>query len=206
MPHEFKQLLEKIAREKAPGPSPTLSVFHLLLALELMSERTIGRGKLAQELDVGDGAVRTIAARLRDAGFVQVSKAGCSLTHKGLRIWKQCASVFKKVQVQVNDLNLARYNFAVLVRNHAYMVKAGVEQRDAAVVAGGKGAVTILSVKNRLLIPSVSDDMAKDFPVAAKELFALLMPAEGDVIVVGSAEERKKAEQAALAAAWTLVD
>jgi predicted transcriptional regulator len=207
MPYKFKHLLEKIKSEKAPGPSPSFSVFHLLHAIELISEKTIGRSKLAENLEVGEGAVRTIINRLKDANLVATSKAGCSLTNEGLRLLREYKSIFeKKTEIGKNELTLADYNFAILVKNGAHGVKSGVEQRDAAVMAGAKGATTIMFKEGCLKIPSVSDDVAKDFPKAAKQIVKLLEPEENDVIIIGSADSLGKAEYGTLAAAWTVLN
>jgi len=207
MPHKFKQLLEKITSEKAPGPSPSFSVLHILHAIELISEETIGRSKLAENLKVGEGTVRTIISRLKDANLIATSKAGCTLTNKGLRLWREYKSVFKKkIEIGKNELTLADYNFAVLVKNCGHEVKSGVEQRDAAVMAGAKGATTIMFKGGRLKIPSVSDDVAKDFPNAANQIVKLLEPEENDVVIIGSADSLGKAEYGTLAAAWTVLN
>jgi predicted transcriptional regulator len=206
MPYTFKQILEKITSEKAPGPSPSFSVFHLLHAIELISEKTIGRSKLAENLEVGEGAVRTIINRLRDADLVVTSKAGCNLTKEGVRLLREYKSIFKKTEIGKNELTLADYNFAILAKNCGWKVKSGVEQRDAAVMAGAKGATTIMFKEGRLKIPSVSDDVAKDFPNAANQIIRLLKPEENDVIIIGSAGNLGKAEYGTLAAAWTVLN
>jgi predicted transcriptional regulator len=207
MPYRFKQLLEKMALEKAPGPSPSFSVFHLLRAMELISEKTIGRAKLAEGLNVGEGAARTILDRLKDAGLVAVSRNGCKLTSEGLRLWREYRSIFKKkIEIGKNDLTLATYNLAILINDRQHEIRSGVEQRDAAVMAGARGATTIMFKGGRLQIPSVSDNVAKDFPDAANYITRLLKPEENDVIVIGSADSLGKAEYGALAAAWTVLN
>jgi len=207
MPHGFKQILEKITGEKAPGPSPTFSVFHMLRAIELIAKKAIGRSKLAEELGVGEGAMRTMINRLKDAGLITTSKLGCSLTSKGLKLWNEYKTVFgRKVGIGKSELTLADYNFAILVKNRGHKVKSGMEQRDAAIMVGAKGATTIMFRAERLIIPSVSDNIAKDFPKAANQMVRLLQPEENDVIVVGGADSLIKAEYGALAAAWTLVN
>lgn len=207
MPQGFKQILAKITREKAPGPSPTFSIFHILRAIELMANKSIGRSKLAEELEIGEGATRTMINRLKDAGLVITSELGCTLTREGLKLWDEYNTVFtRKVDIGKSELTLADYNFAVLVKNHGHKVKSGIEQRDAAIVIGAKGATTIMLKGRRLIIPSVSDDVAKDFPEAAKSMVRLLQPEENDVIVVGSADSSVRAEYGALAAAWTIVN
>jgi DNA-binding transcriptional ArsR family regulator len=207
MPNLFRKHLEKIASEKAPGPPPTFSVLHILRALELIAEKPTGRGKLAENLKVGEGAIRTIISRLRDAGLVAISKAGCTLTDKGLMLFKEYRSFFKKkIGIRKNELTIAKHSIAVLIKNCGHKVKSGVEQRDAAIMAGAKGATTILFKKGRLIIPAVSDDVAKDFPEAASQILTSMNPEEDDVIVVSSADSLEKAEYGALAAAWMLLD
>jgi predicted transcriptional regulator len=207
MPSTFKRILEKITSEKAPGPSPAFSVFHVLRAIELLAEKTIGRSRLAEELRVGEGTIRTIISRLKDAGLIRTSKLGCILTDKGLKLWDKYKTVFrKKVEIEENELTLANYNLAILVKNRGHKVKSGMEQRDAAIMVGARGATAILFKEGRLIIPSVSNNMAKDFPKAANQIIRLLQPEENDVIVIVSCDSSEKAEYGALAAAWTLVN
>ena len=207
MPHTFKQTLKKITGEKAPGPSPSFSIFHMLRAMELIAETTIGRSKLAEELEVGEGTIRTIISRLKDSGLITTSKLGCTLTSKGLKLWKEYKAVFKKkVKIAKNELTLADYNFAILVKNHGHKVQSGMEQRDAAIMVGARGATTIMYKEGRLVIPPVSNNVAEYSTKWANQMVRLLQPEENDVIVIGSADSLVKAEYGALAAAWTLID
>lgn len=207
MSYAFKQILEKIASEKAPGPSPSFSLFHILNAIEVMAKQPIGRGMLAENLKVGEGVVRTIINRLQKAGLITISKAGCVLTKEGLSLWKEYKAIFKeKVEIEKNELTLAEYNFAILVKNHAHKVKSGMEQRDAAVMVGAKSATILLFKGQRLIIPSVSTNVAKDFPKAASQILKLLKPEENDVIIIVSANTPEKAQYGALAAAWALLN
>lgn len=206
MPHAFKRVLEDLIGEKAPGPSPTFSLSHVLLALELMAEKPIGRNKIAEELEIGKGAVRTMLDRLRGSGLAATSKAGYSLTGKGTKLWREYQSVLKKAEIGKNELALGEHSFAVLVKNSLHKVQSGVEQRDAAVKAGAKGATTVILKGKHLVIPSVSKDVAADFPKAARQISERLQPQESDVIVIASAGDRKQAENSVLAAAWTLLD
>ena len=206
MPQTFKQFLEKLAGEKARGPTPSFSVFHLLLALELVAKKSVGRSKLAQELGVGEGVGRTVIGRLREAHLIATSKAGCQLTEKGLMLFNNYQSTLRKAAVAKNELTFTHYNFAILVRNRGHKVKSGIEQRDATVMAGAKGATTMLFRKGRLIFPSFGREVAKDSRKASNDTVALLKPEENDVLIIVSAENMRKAEYAALAAAWTLLN
>jgi len=202
----FIQTLGALVNEKAPGPSPSFSIFHLLLALELIEEESIGRSRLSEELNVGEGVTRTLIGRLKDAGLILTSKTGCSLTDKGVKLWKQYGRIVRKVEIQKNELALGDYNFAILVRNRGQKVKSGIEQRDAAVVGGAKGATTMLFRKGRLIFPSTNSDVAKDFPKASNQILVLLKLEDNDVVVIASSDSPRKAEYGALAAAWTLLN
>ena len=204
----MKKLLESLLEEKAPGPYLSFSIFHLIKALELIAkEGPIGRGKLSEELKTGEGAIRTLIERLRDAGLITVSKQGCSLTEKGENIWSEMQLFFpQKVKLEPNELALASCNVAIKVRGCGDKVRSGLEQRDAALLAGAKGAITFFYREEKLILPAISDDVAKDFPDAFGEIIKHLLLEENDVVVIGSADSWDKAEYGALAAAWSLID
>jgi DNA-binding transcriptional regulator PaaX len=206
MPSALKQSLEKLAKEKAPGPNPSFSTFHFLLAIELIAEESIGRNKLAEELGIGEGAARTLIGRLKDEGLILISKAGCSLTDKGLKLWNEYRSTIKKVRIEKNELTFADHSFAILVRNSGHKVKTGIEQRDAAIMAGAKGATTILFQNGHLIFPSVDRNIKKDYSKASDQIMHLFKPQENDTVIVVSSDSSTKAEHGALAAAWTLLD
>jgi predicted transcriptional regulator len=203
----FKHQIENIAKEKSPGPSTTFTVFHLFYALELMVQKPIGRNKLAEKMEVGDGAIRTIISRLRNSGLIVCAKEGCSLTEKGVDVWKRFEEFFpKRTEIPRTELTNAVCNFGFLVKNCGGKVKSGIEQRDAAIIAGAKRATVIVSRGGRLCIESVSEDIEKDFPNAANQIVKDLKPEENDVIVVAGADTALKAMHGAFAAAWSLLD
>jgi hypothetical protein len=200
-----KKLLESLAKEKAPGPTPSFQVFHIIKTLELIAHLPIGRGALAKKLALGEGTTRTLIERLKDEEIVSISKSGCSLTAKGEEIWKKIKQAFSaKVELEKSELTLSTCNVAVLVKAKSNKIKLGMEQRDAAFMAGAKGATTLVMKKGKLAMPSVDVDKTKESPNAYENIMRSLKPKEGDVIVIGSAETWNKAEYGAIAAAWTL--
>ncbi len=199
--------MEKIAGEKAPGPSTTFSTFHLLYALELMTEKPIGRNKLAEKLQVGDGAIRTIIRHLLEAGLITTAKDGASLTEKGKETWRQFTELFpQRTEIARTELTNASFNYAFLVKNRGHKVQSGIDQRDAAIIAGAKRATVIASRNGCLRIESVSEDIRKDFPRATELILEELNPQNNDVIIVAGADTPLKAMQGAFAAAWSLLD
>jgi len=202
-----KNLLETLTREKAPGPTPSFQVFHVLKALELISSSSIGRGMLAKKLGIGEGATRTLLERLKEAEIVSVSKAGCSLTKRGEEVWKEVKSVLvAKARLEQTKLTLSPCNIVIVVKKRRNKVKLGMEQRDAAFLAGAKGATTLVVEKGKLSMPNVPSNIAKDFPSVHETIMHALKPSDGDAVVIGSADTWEKAEYGAIAAAWTLFD
>lgn len=202
----LKKFIQEIAGKKAPGPSTTFTVFHIFYALELMAKETLGRNKLAKKLNVGDGAVRTIISRLRNAGLIETSKEGCSLTKKGLEIWRQFEQVFpKRVEIQKSELSESEFNFAFLVKNSGQKVRSGIDQRDAAIIAGARKALVSVFKNGHLHIESVSDSIEKDYPKAASQILKQLAPEDNDVIIIAGADSALKAKRGAFAASWSLI-
>jgi predicted transcriptional regulator len=206
MAASLKKFIQGIAGKKAPGPSTTFTVFHIFYALELMAKETLGRNKLAKKLNVGDGAVRTIISRLRNAGLIETSKEGCSLTKKGLEIWRQFEQVFpKRIEIQKSELSESEFNFAFLVKNSGQKVRSGIDQRDAAIIAGARKALVSVFKNGHLHIESVSDSIEKDYPKAASQILKQLAPEDNDVIIIAGADSALKAKRGAFAASWSLI-
>jgi predicted transcriptional regulator len=203
----LKRLLEELTIEKAPGPTPSFLAVHVIKALELIAQEPIGRNKLSKELALGEGATRTLIERLKSHGLISTNRAGCTLSKEGEKLWKTLHEAFpRKTAPERSGLTLAAFNLAIIVKGKAGKVKLGMEQRDAALLVGARGATTLTFKDGRLTIPPDQRDVAEDFPKIYRKLVDSLKPEESDVIVIGSANSLEKAEYGALAAALSLLD
>ena len=206
MPVSLKKFIHQIAGKKAPGPSTTFTVFHIFYALELIAQKPLGRNKLAEKLEVGDGAVRTIISRLKEEDLIETSKQGCNLTRKGLDIWKQFEEIFpKQMALPRSDLSSSEFNYAFLVKNCGQKVKSGINQRDAAIFAGARNALVIVYRNGHLCIESVSSRIEQDYPIVASQMINELKPEENDVIIVAGADSLLRAKRGVFAASWSLI-
>jgi biotin operon repressor len=206
MATSLKGLIQQIAGKKAPGPSTTFSVFHVFLALELLSEEPLGRNKLAKKLNVGDGAVRTIISRLREHGLIEASKEGCDLTKRGLEVWGEFERVFPvRMEIGRSELIESEFVYAFLVKSGAGRVRSAIDQRDAAIIGGARKAMVIVFRNGHLRIECVSDSLEKEYPEAARQILKDLNPQENDAIIVAGAESALKAKRGAFAASWSLL-
>lgn len=198
--------MNEVADKRAPGPSTTFTIFHIFYALELMSQKPLGRNRLADKLNVGDGAVRTIINRLKEAGLIETSKEGCLLTERGLDTWRQFEEFFPvRVDLPKSELSTSDFNYAFLVKNCGQKVQSGIDQRDAAIIAGARKAMVVVYRNGHLSIESVSDNIAEQYPEAANQILKELKPQDNDVIIVAGAETKLKAKRGAFAASWSLL-
>lgn len=203
----IKPFLVNLVSKKAPGPSPSFNVFDVIRFIRLLAvSGSVGRGRMSRELDLGEGITRTMLRRLIEVGLVTSSRSGCSLTPKGMRFWSEIERVLPiMVKIGANELTLAPHSIAILIRKGADKVRSGIEQRDAAIASGAKSAVTIVFREDKMVIPRVSSDLERDYPLAFRELTRLMDLEEGDVIIISSADSQRGAEHGALAAAWSLI-
>jgi predicted transcriptional regulator len=203
----IKEFLNELSIKRAPGPTPSFNVLDLIRFLKLLAEAgSLGRGKISRMLELGEGTIRTILSRLSEAGLITTSRKGCSLTQKGKALWSALKGVMPEIiELEEVDLMLAPKNVAVLVRGYAEKVRNGIEQRDAAISRGAKGAVTMICKDSRIIIPGVNMDLERGYPATFRKIMFLMKPKDGDVIIVSGASTRKEAEYGALAAAWLTI-
>jgi hypothetical protein len=206
MAANLKKFMQNIASKRAPGPSTSFTIFHVYYALELLSQKPLGRNKLAEKLCVGDGAVRTIISRLKEAKLIEISKGGCSLTEKGKQVWSQFEDIFPtQADLMPSELYPSEFNHAFLVKDCGHKVGSGIDQRDAAIFAGARKTLVIVYKKGHLCIESVSDNLEKQFPNATAQILETMKPSENDVVIVAGAETALKAKRGAFAASWSLI-
>ena len=192
--------LGSLTDRTAPGRQPQFTGAHMVVALKAIGGRGPGRKQLAGSLQLGEGVVRTLLKRLTDAGYVSSSRSGTALTEEGERLLSELGRAMPGKPVPGNDLTVAGCNYMVLVRGGARMVRYGVEQRDAALLAGARGATTLVVVGGELHAPSLASRVDPELKRAIMEL----EPDDGDAVVIGSADTALGAEVGAYSAAYTL--
>jgi len=167
----LKEFITATTDKKASGPSTTFTSFHIYCALEQLSQEPIGRNKLAGKLGVGDGTIRTIISRLKDATLILNTKKGCTLTSKGQEVWQQFREVLpKNSEIPKTELTTSEFNYGFVVRNKKDKVKSGIEQRDAAIIAGAKRTIVLISDQKGLRVASVDQYIEEEYTTATKEI------------------------------------
>jgi hypothetical protein len=139
---------------------------------------------------------------LEKEGLINASKSGIVLTDLGKKVCSVLKSrISQPTHIPKSSLTVGAVNLAVIIKDTANAVKAGLEQRDAAIKVGALGATTLIFSKGKLSMPLVEEDIFSRAPTLRKMLVSKLNPQENDVIIIGSAENESMAELGAVAAA-----
>ena len=204
---EALRVIEKVTSKIAPGRAPSFIEAHVIKALEAVGAgKGIGRKKLSEILGLGEGATRTLVRHLRNEGMIEVSRSGIVLSKFGEKVFSDLRSrISEEIEIPRSSLTMGSFNVAVLIRNAAGSVKYGVIQRDAAIKVGALGATTLVFSRNKLTIPGVSEDVLQKIQPIQDALISKLKPRENDVIIIGSADEKRAAEFGAKTAALELL-
>jgi predicted transcriptional regulator len=203
---ETLETVNRVAAKIAPGRLPSFAEAHVLKALENISlQKTVGRLKLSKDLHLGEGETRTLVRHLQNEGLIDVSKVGISLSQDGRKLLSSLRTlVSEQIEMPSTPLTVGPFNVAVRVTGVENSIKFGLEQRDAAIMAGAKGATTLVFTKNRLTMAGTGEDVSKSDPSIPASLSKLSLN-EGDVIIIGSSDEKIRAELGAKTAALELL-
>lgn len=197
----FKPLLGRIAEKTAPGRSPSYGEAQALRALETVSRGWISRASLGEKLGMGEGVVRTLIRRLSGEDLIEVSTRGVSISKKGEMMLRDVHSfIAAGGEAPATGDTVGPWNYALLVKGGTRKVRFGLEQRDAALIAGARGATTIVFNQGTTTIPGIENGPSK--PLLS--FIQSFRPEEGDVVLIGSADKLIEAEIGAYAAALTL--
>jgi DNA-binding MarR family transcriptional regulator len=198
------RIVREISEKAAPGRPPAYSEAHVLRSLGLIGAgKGIGRQQLSKELRLGEGTVRTLVNRLRGRGLLYTSRGGMTLTPEGRKLLTAFEEIFFAAKFPDTQMTVGSSNFAVLVKGAGKKIRRGVEERDAAIIAGADGATTLVYDGERLQMPGV--EMELD-PSTVDHIHRSLRPTMGDVIIIGSADDPFEAEIGAISAALNLLE
>ena len=193
----------KLIKESRTGPKPNFSDADVYWAMYLMFQgQCLYRKTLVQELEVGEGSVRTILNSLREAGMVDTYQNGSVLTRAGSAFMN--ALPIEPVDIDLPRLTGGPVTQAVHVRGAADRIRDGWDQRDLGVIAGGNGCTTVVYRDGRLLLPP-EWDLDTENPDEASLIRGSLDLRDGDVLVVGSGDTVPVARRAAITVALSIV-
>jgi predicted transcriptional regulator len=208
--HTYMRTLQTISSRYAPSRILSFDMAHIFKALQIIEDRGhASRTLLCQELNLGEGAVRTLIKHLKMKELIETSNAGTKMSEEGKRFFAEILSCLPKgCSLPKCSIALGKYNYVVLLKQLSFAIKSGIEQRDSAIKMGALGATTMLFKEGKFVMPDSNYESVKKEPAIHELLMKKLEPVEGDVIIIGSDDiNRQTAELAAKnAALLTLIN
>lgn len=203
--HTFVKVVTGVATRYAPSRVLSFSEVHILKTLQLLKEnRRVSRVLLCKELALGEGSIKTLVKHMKMNDLIATTNGGTRMTTKGKAICDGLASsIPAETSLPKCSIALGKFNHAVLLKSLSYVVKSGIEQRDAAIRMDATGATTLLYKDKKLVMPTnIHQDSLRKEPAIRKLLIEKLKPEQEDVIIIGSSDDNHRiAELAAKNAA-----
>src|SRR5215469_12410818 len=206
--HIYVKTLQGISSRYAPSRTLSFDIAHVFKALQLIETRGhTSRYALCKELNLGEGSVKTLVKHLMIENMIETSNAGTRMSDKGKKFFAELhSSIPAECKIPKCSIAFGKFNHAILLKKLSSAIKLGIEQRDAAIKAGGIGATTLLFRKGKFMMPSTNIDSLRKDPQIHKLLIEELNPKDDDVeIIAGSDEDGRITELSAKSAALSTV-
>jgi len=201
------QILQNIVSRKGSSKILTFSIPHVFKALQLLhSDKFVSRTKFCKDLHLGEGAIKTLISHLKEAKMVNTARSGTFLTPKGKKFSENLLKIIpNECKLDKCKIVSSRHNHAIILKDYSFAIKAGLEQRDYAILYGSSGCITLFYKNNHFVFPGEDLDCLDEDPNIRKIILNNLKPNDGDVIIISSSDDPFVAEVSAKnSALWTL--
>ena len=168
-----------------------------ILRCFLRLSRNMGRQKLAKELELGEGTIRTILDILKSKKLLSSTKKGHFLSKKGSHEFDKIIQSVGVPELIAAKMFYPEYKKIGVHIKNAPALKEIYKLRDIAVKNGAEVAL-ILKFEDRLYAPEAG--IRQDFG-KLEEQFDLR---NGDILIVGFSNNKRYAENGALSIAVEL--
>ena len=195
--------LQRVVSRRGSSKVLSFSAPHVFKALQLLyKDNYVSRTTFCKEIHTGEGAVKTLILHLKEEGLADSLRSGTFLTKKGQKFTGELLKIVSaECDIPKCSIAQGKKNHAILLRNLAGEIKTGIEQRDASILYGATGAITILYHKNKFVFPKEEHDCLQQEKKIRKILLENLKPNNDDVIIIATATEPFVAELSAKSSA-----
>jgi hypothetical protein len=206
--HTYVRTLQKVASRIAPSRILSFEMVHVLVTLQLIQERGhVSRHTLCKKLDLGEGSVKTLVKHLNIYDLIETVKTGTRISTKGSKLLSELLlSIPAEMSISTCSVALGKFNYAILIKQMSYVIRSGIEQRDAAIKMNALGATTLVYKDDKFMIPNTNFNALHREQKLHTLLVDSLKPEEGDVLIIGSDNiSERAAEFAAKSAALVTI-
>ena len=185
------------------GPMFRFSDANIYWALHVLSDgRRMGRKRLSDQIGIGEGSMRRIIDTLKEWNLITVKQTGITITKSGQAFLSQIPIMV--VDVELSGSTVGEFSQSLLVLGVSEKVYNGMQQRDAGIKVGATGCTTVVIRDGVLMIPPDWNIDEID-PELARKIRKDTGITNNDVIIVGSADTKLLAIEAAINAAFELI-
>ena len=185
------------------GPMFRFSDANIYWALHILSDgRRMGRKRLSDQIGIGEGSMRRIIDTLKEWNLITVKQTGITITKSGQAFLSQIP--IRVVDVELSGSTVGEFSQSLLVLGVSEKVYNGMQQRDAGIKVGATGCTTVVIRGGVLMIPPDWNIDEID-PELARKIRKDTGITTNDVIIVGSADTKLLAIEAAINAAFELI-
>ncbi len=171
------------------GAYPEFKKEDVILAL-IKLKTPIGRKKLADFLNIGEGSVRTLLERLDK--LLDSSTKGHYLNKNGeeaLKSIKDHMEGPKKLNSNINSEEGTKYSLFVKTNS----LKSGTKIRDELIRGGAKGGLVLNVNKNNILFPEDETPLKEIYPKLDNEIRKKYNSSKGVILVAWNEKNTRKA-------------
>ncbi|RLF81249.1 hypothetical protein DRN32_01405 [Thermococci archaeon] len=158
-----------------------------------------GRKQISEELNLGEGTVRTLLKKLSSVRLVESQQKGHSLSEKGVEVVREISKLFSE-PLEVSPLE-DFVTYALVVKNPPEF--KSIELRDEAIRFFARGAMILIVQENEIVFPEDRRALKETLPELSEDLKKL--PVEnGDLVIVTWANTKADALKSLIHVALTL--
>lgn len=158
-----------------------------------------GRKQISEELNLGEGTVRTLLKKLSSIELVESQQKGHLLSEKGIKVLQEISKLFSE-PLEVTPVE-GFVTYALAVKNPPEF--RSIELRDEAIRFFAKGAM-ILTVQNgEIVFPEDGRPLKETLPELSEDLKKLHIE-NGDLVIVTWAENKADALKSLIHVALSL--
>lgn len=204
---ELKSFLKIINKLNSVGPNPKFASTHIILAYIVIATNKIGRVRLSKVIGIGEGSVRTLLKILVKLNLITITTEGCELTNNGIKLYEELKNIISEwKELPVGKLTIDKHNIIIKVRNCGHLIKHGIIERDAGIVVGATGIISLIVKNNKFCIPGGSNNCEKEYPdIIWDELKTKFILSNNDVIIISGSKDIHSAIYGAIAGSLKLI-
>jgi len=199
--------LKIINKLNSVGPNPKFASTHIILAYIVIATNKIGRVRLSKVIGIGEGSVRTLLKILVKLNLITITTEGCELTNNGIKLYEELKNIISEwKELPVGKLTIDKHNIIIKVRNCGHLIKHGIIERDAGIVVGATGIISLIVKNNKFCIPGGSNNCEKEYPdIIWDELKTKFILSNNDVIIISGSKDIHSAIYGAIAGSLKLI-